>query len=86
MATTVERTVLAELGGGCVAPIGVAARLQGEYVHVDAVVCSSDGGEVVERTRDLPVERHAEAATTLASEMADEGAAALIDRAREEAT
>jgi hydroxymethylbilane synthase len=86
VATTVERTVLAELGGGCVAPIGVAARLQGEYVHVDAVVCSSDGGEVVERTRDLPVERHAEAATTLASEMADEGAAALIDRAREEAT
>lgn len=85
VATTVERTVLADLGGGCVAPIGVAARLQGEYVHVDAVVCSTDGTEVVERTRDLPVERHAEAARELAAEMAADGAADLIDRAREEA-
>jgi hydroxymethylbilane synthase len=85
VATTVERTVLAELGGGCIAPIGVTARLQGEYVHVDAVVCSTDGTQVVSRTRDLPVEEHAEAADALAADMADEGAAELIDRAREEA-
>ncbi|MFB6167269.1 MAG: hydroxymethylbilane synthase [Haloferacaceae archaeon] len=85
VATTVERTVLAELGGGCIAPIGVAARLQGEYVHVDAVVCSTDGTEVVARTRDLPVEDHAEAAAALAADMAEEGAADLIDRAREAA-
>lgn len=83
--TTVERTVLAELGGGCVAPIGVAARLQGEYVHVDAVVCSTDGERVIERMRDLPVESHAEAAQSLATEMADDGAQELVDRAREEA-
>jgi hydroxymethylbilane synthase len=85
VATTVERTVLAELGGGCIAPIGVTARLQGEYVHVDAVVCSTDGQEVVSRTRDLPVEDHAEAAVALAADMADEGASELIDRAREAA-
>jgi hydroxymethylbilane synthase len=85
VATTVERTVLAELGGGCVAPIGVTARLQGEYVHVDAVVCSTDGTEVVERTRDLPVEDHAAAARDLAADMAEDGAADLIARAREEA-
>jgi len=85
VATTVERTVLAELGGGCVAPIGVSAHLQGEYVHVVAVVCSADGERVVERTRDLPVEDHAEAASDLAGEMADEGAAGLIEEAREAA-
>jgi hydroxymethylbilane synthase len=83
--TTVERTVLAELGGGCVAPIGVAARLQGEYVRVDAVVCAPDGEETVERTRDLDVERHAEGARELAREMADDGAAELVERAREAA-
>ncbi len=85
VATTVERTVLAELGGGCVAPIGVSAHLQGEYVHVAAAVCSADGERVVERTRDLPVEHHAEAARDLASGMADDGAAALITEAREAA-
>jgi len=85
VATTVERTVLAELGGGCVAPIGVSAHLQGEYVHVVAVVCSADGERVVERARDLPVEDHAEAARDLAGEMADEGAAALVAEAREAA-
>jgi hydroxymethylbilane synthase len=85
VATTVERTVLAELGGGCVAPIGVSAHLQGEYVHVAAVVCSADGERVVERTRDLPVEHHAEAARDLAGAMADDGAADLIVEAREAA-
>ncbi|MFB6158017.1 MAG: hydroxymethylbilane synthase [Haloferacaceae archaeon] len=81
--TTVERTVLAELGGGCVAPIGVHARLQGERVHVDAVVASPDGTEVIEGTRDLPVETHAEAAVDFAADLADRGAAALVEAARE---
>ncbi|MFB6303916.1 MAG: hydroxymethylbilane synthase [Haloferacaceae archaeon] len=81
--TTVERTVLAELGGGCVAPIGVHARIQGEYVHVDAAVASADGSEVIDAARDLPVESHAEAAADFAADLADRGAAALIDEARE---
>jgi hydroxymethylbilane synthase len=80
--TTVERTILAELGGGCVAPIGVAAHVQGEYVHVEAVVASADGDRVVEATRDLPVEDHAEAARELAADLRDRGAADLVEAAR----
>jgi hydroxymethylbilane synthase len=83
--TTVERTILAELGGGCIAPIGVYAVVQGEYVHVTAQVLSLDGEEVVERTADLPITDHAEAAADLAADMRAAGAADLIDRAREEA-
>jgi hydroxymethylbilane synthase len=81
---TVERTVLAGLGGGCVAPIGVTAGVRGEFVHVDAVVCAPDGSTAVERSRDLPVERHAEAARELAAEMREAGGARLVERAREE--
>lgn len=82
---TAERVVLAELGGGCVAPIGVYARLRGEYVHVTAVVAGLDGTETVAETRELPVERHAEAAAALAADLRGRGAAELVAAAREHA-
>jgi hydroxymethylbilane synthase len=80
--TTVERTVLSELGGGCVAPIGVYARLQGEVVTTAVRVLSRNGREEVAATRELPVERHAEAAAEFAADLAERGAADLIARAR----
>ncbi|TQQ80463.1 hydroxymethylbilane synthase [Halonotius roseus] len=79
--TTAERTVLAELGGGCIAPIGVNAILQGEYVHTRVQVLGPDGEETVEATRDLPVTDHAEAAADFAAELRERGAAELIDAA-----
>ena len=84
--TTAERTVLAELGGGCIAPIGVNAILQGEYVHTRVQVLGPDGEETVEATRDLPVTDHAEAAADFAAELRERGAAELIDAAKTEAT
>ena len=81
--TTAERVVLEELGGGCVAPMGAYAVLEGGYVHTSVRVLSEDGTEEVAATRDLPVERHPEAARDLAAELADDGAAELIERARD---
>ncbi|PSP82658.1 hydroxymethylbilane synthase [Halobacteriales archaeon QS_6_64_34] len=80
--TTVERTILAELGGGCVAPIGIYARLSGGVVHTSVRVLSQDGTETVQVTRDLPVERHIDAARDLAAELAHRGADDLIEAAR----
>ena len=80
--TTVERTILAELGGGCVAPIGIYARLSGGVVHTSVRVLSQDGTETIQVTRDLPVERHIDAARDLAAELADRGADDLIKAAR----
>ncbi|MFW5963534.1 MAG: hydroxymethylbilane synthase [Natronomonas sp.] len=82
--TTVERTVLGTLGGGCVAPVGIHAVIQGEFVHARVRVLSQDGTEEISATRDLPVETHPEAARAFAEELADEGAADLIERARRE--
>ena len=84
VAVTVERTVLAELNGGCIAPIGVSALVQGEHVHVRARVLSTDGTEEVAGSRDLPIRNHAKAAESFAAELADRGAADLIAAAREE--
>ncbi|WP_255194825.1 hydroxymethylbilane synthase [Halorarius litoreus] len=83
--TTVERTVLAELNGGCVAPIGVHATLRGSYVHTVARVLNRDGTEEVKETRDLPVERHPSAARKFAADLADRGAADLVAEAKREA-
>ena len=81
---TVERTILGELGGGCVAPIGVYARLQGAVVTTTVRVLDQTGTEEVVATRELPVERHAEAATEFAVDLADKGAADLIEEAKRE--
>ena len=82
--TTVERAILAELGGGCVAPVGIHARLQGEYVNTTVRVLAQDGSEEVRGSRDLPVRRHVEAAREFAEELTAQGASDLIDRARRE--
>jgi hydroxymethylbilane synthase len=82
VAATVERTILDELGGGCVAPVGIHARLRGEIVATAVRVQSRDGTEAVAATRELPVESHAEAAVAFASDLADRGARDLIEAAR----
>ncbi|MES3160161.1 MAG: hydroxymethylbilane synthase [Halorubrum sp.] len=82
VAATVERTVLAALNGGCIAPIGVSAMVRGEHVHTRVRVLSTDGTEEVSATRDLPIRSHAGSAESFATELADRGAAALIEQAR----
>jgi hydroxymethylbilane synthase len=82
VATTVERVVLDEVGGGCVAPIGVHAVLQGAHVTAAAQVLSRDGTDVVAERRDLPVERHAAAAREFGADLVDRGADDLVAAAR----
>lgn len=81
--TIVERTILSELGGGCIAPIGIFARLQGEVVTTTVRVLSQDGRREVTATRDLPVEDHASAAAAFAADLAADGAAELIEEAED---
>ena len=79
---TVERTVLEELGGGCVAPVGIFAVLQGSVVRTSVRVLDRTGEEEVRETCELPVDRHPQAAREFAADLADAGAADLIDQAR----
>lgn len=44
---TVERAILAALGGGCQVPLGALARTRGEDLELDAVVADSTGAELV---------------------------------------
>ena len=82
--TTAERTVLAGLNGGCIAPIGVYGVVKGAHVNVTAAVYDAAGEETVADTRDLPVESHATAAREFAADLQDRGAADLVAQARED--
>ena len=84
VAVTVERVILSELGGGCIAPIGVHAIVQGDVVNTRVQVLSSDGEDTLGATRDLSIERHVDHAVDLAGELAEEGARDMIEAAAED--
>ncbi len=48
-AVEAERAVLAALGGGCQVPIGAHATVEGDELHMTAVVCTPDGGRLIRR-------------------------------------
>jgi hydroxymethylbilane synthase len=50
VATTCERALLNQLGGGCQVPIGAYAEVTGETIHLTAVVARPDGSEVLRET------------------------------------
>ncbi|NHN43607.1 hydroxymethylbilane synthase [Halorubellus sp. JP-L1] len=82
--TTAERSVLAGLNGGCIAPIGVYGVVQGAHVSVTAAVYDERGETSIVETRDLPVESHATAAREFAADLRERGADDLVAKARED--
>lgn len=81
--TTVERIILEEIGGGCIAPIGIHATVRGENVHVAVAVFDQEGSDRVGGTRELPVREYGEAAREFGEELCEKGAARLVAEARE---
>jgi hydroxymethylbilane synthase len=73
--------ILGTLGGGCIAPIGVYVIVQSNVVHVVVQVYSQDDEESVTASRDLPTKQYIEQASAFADDLADRGAAELIDAA-----
>ena len=81
--TGVERTILAELGGGCIAPIGVFASVSDREITVQAQVFDTTGeGQPVDQRTSLPRDVHLEAAKEFAAALDASGAGDLIDTAR----
>lgn len=83
--TTAERTVMSRVGGGCIVPMGVLARIHGEQIVVRAEVLGPDGVEEVKLERRYPLESYLEGSRELADELLDRGAGSLVDRGMGEA-
>ncbi len=81
---TAERIILDEIGGGCIAPMGVRADLVGEDIDIITEVLSLDGDEVIRVQDRFQVESYVEGAERLADEMIERGAKEVIERVSSE--
>lgn len=82
-AVLAERTVLAELRAGCLAPVGVWARLEGDgQLQLDAVVLSDDGLQRITASAKGEPRSAVALGQQIAKELIAQGAAELIAHAR----
>jgi hydroxymethylbilane synthase len=80
LALEAERRLTASLGGGCALPLGAHASIEGDRIHLVAVVASPDGGTVVRTAVDAP--SAAEAAERAAEDLRAQGADEILSKVR----
>jgi hydroxymethylbilane synthase len=81
-ATTAERTFLARLEGGCQIPIGALGITHGTELHLRGLVASLDGRTVVRGEWRGPTAEAADGGGTLAAQLIDRGADAVLREVR----
>ncbi|WP_086297126.1 hydroxymethylbilane synthase [Campylobacter devanensis] len=81
--TTIERAFVHKLNGGCQAPIGVSARLDGDKILVRAILGTPDGKEILKDERVFNKAEYKEAGEILADEFINQGAKEILARAEE---
>ncbi|HEX3557857.1 MAG TPA: hydroxymethylbilane synthase [Pyrinomonadaceae bacterium] len=77
-AVLAERALLRSLGGGCQVPIAAHATVEGERLHLDGLVASLDGGEVMRDSFEGDARDAAAVGEALAARMLERGAASLL--------
>lgn len=85
-AITAERTLLAELLAGCLAPVAALAKLRDGQLWLRARVLACDGKEMIECDSFGSLEDAQALGATVASELLSRGAERLIATARKNAT
>lgn len=81
--TTIERAFVHRLNGGCQAPIGVSARLDGDKISVRAILGTPDGKEILKDERVFNKAEYKEAGEILANEFIAKGAKELLAKAEQ---
>ncbi|MFQ5801848.1 MAG: hydroxymethylbilane synthase [Candidatus Methylomirabilales bacterium] len=74
-----ERAFLARLGGGCQVPIAAYGQLDGDQIHLTALVSMPDGTEIVRGDRQGPSAHGEEIGTALAEELLGRGADRILE-------
>lgn len=84
--STIERTFVDVLQGGCQVPIGVKATiLNDKEVHISAIVGMPDGSEFIKEERTIDINTFEIAGKDLAQTFLNQGARELLDRAEKAA-
>jgi hydroxymethylbilane synthase len=82
-AVTAERALLAQLRGGCMAPVGAWGRMEGGRLHLSAVVLSADGKQRLAASDAAAVDAAAELGRSVAATLLERGAGDLISASRD---
>lgn len=82
-AVMAERSLLATLRGGCLAPVGAWGRFENDRLHLDAVVLSRDGRERLFVANSAPGAEAESLGRAAAESLLEQGAAQLIASSRE---
>jgi hydroxymethylbilane synthase len=82
-AVLAERSMLAALRGGCLAPVGAAAHVGGSALSLEGVVLSGDGQRKISAAAAGLPEDAAQIGQQVADELLAQGAGELIASARE---
>jgi hydroxymethylbilane synthase len=76
---TAERSMLAELGGGCQVPIGAFATLENTEMFLTGAVFSPDGSAMVRYTATGEFTKPVELGRSVAQVLLERGARAILD-------
>ena len=79
--TRVERDFVTILEGGCQVPIGVNAEIEGENLHVKAILGMPDGSEMLSESITSTRAEYVNVGKALAKSVLERGAKALLERA-----
>lgn len=82
-AVLAERAMLATLEAGCLAPVGVWARVIDDQLTMDGIVLASDGSQRMATQVEGPTDQAVEVGRQAAQELLAQGAADLITASRE---
>ncbi len=78
--TTIERTFLNRLEGGCTAPIGALAFIKDEEIHFHGILLSPDGTKKIEIKRSKKLGEHSDLAVFSADYIIEKGGKRLMDK------
>ena len=74
-----ERAVNNRLQGGCQVPIGAFANIQGEEVHIEALVGALDGSEIIQKQISGPKENAEQLGIEIAEHLLSAGADKILE-------
>ena len=84
IAVTVEREFLRTLEGGCTAPIGALATVEGDDLHFEGALFALDGSEKISVNRTVGLAELANFGADCAQEIKDKGGKALMETIKNE--
>jgi len=76
---TAERAVLAALGGGCQAPMGCHAYVDGDTLRIIGVIVSPDGTQIIRHAHHGPATGPIAVGRELAQQLLEAGGKEILD-------